>query len=344
MLLLLFFCTLLFISVIEIFYFKNSIKNLRQYKLIYILLLIFLFFYTGFRPIGSDRDSEMYQQYFYQFQTINYKDVFFNNPHRIKEIGYVILNKLFKDLGFRALLVFVAFLSIFPKGYILFRFTNYPIFSLFLYFSFSFLIRDYTQIRDAVSVSFMLISFLAFFYKKYFLTLFSFLFATSFHYIALVEIPILFFLRFIKKERWYWVLIIISLIYYVSDFTKILYNYIYLPEQLFKYKNINGGGSFSMVFFLIAVLLIVKKYKLLKEKTYDYYLVTLLALAFGIAFFNHVALFRMTNFLLFFTILLIANMDLKKITTGSYITSISIIFAIYYFVIQIKNNIIIYIQ
>lgn len=120
------------------------------------------------REIGRDNDSAMYQAFFREIGEMTYNDILFHYSGRIKEIGYLLLNKVFSGLGFRPFLIFCAIISFGIKSYLLYRFTRFPFSSILVYFVLFFYLRELSQIRDAMATSFMLLCIMMYIKKKYF--------------------------------------------------------------------------------------------------------------------------------------------------------------------------------
>lgn len=295
---------LFLLSCIEIFTDRLS-KGNKKHFFLYCIIGFFLLIFVGFRPMGSDKDSIMYYKYFNTFCDYTYAQIFFDNPHRVKEIGYILLNKICCKVGFRHVLVSVALLSIVPKQYLLYRYSSYPFFALYIYISCFYLLRDFTQIRDALATSFILFSVMILYHQRYILGLIFILLGSLFHFVSLFFIPIIIFATFVDKLKYYYILLVISVSFLFIDINTLFRN-ILLPEQLGKYSEIQGRGSFSIVIFLVFI---ASMYWLgiKNDFTKFLYRYVTLGIIFGILFYHHAVLFRIVNILAFFAILLYCN-------------------------------------
>lgn len=287
------------------------------YKILYILLTFSIILLCGFKPLGLDRDSIMYQSYFDEFQHITYKEVFFNNPHRVKEVGYILLNKLFVAFGFRSMLIFISVVTIGIKAYLFFKYSKFPFLSNFIYFSFFLVLRDFTQLRDSLAITFLIVSLILYSHKKYGLSIFSFILAFSFHFVALIYFPVILFLRFVPKEKSYYLIIVTGVILYFINPLQYFVSLKFLPEQIIKYNYYQGGGSFSVIFLgLIGNFLYFYSVKSeLVEKSsmlYSSFRITSLAIFFGFVTISHPVFFRIPNALMFFSIILISNLIVQR--------------------------------
>lgn len=323
---------LFILSYIEIFTDK-LFKGNKQYFLLYNIIGFLLIAFVGFRPVGSDKDSIMYYKYFNTFCDYTYTQIFLDNPHRVREVGYILLNKIFCKVGFRQVLIIIAILSLVPKLYILYRYSLYPFLALFIYASCFYLLRDFTQIRDALATSFILFSVMILYHQRYIWGLIFILLGSLFHFVSLFFIPIIIFATFVNKLKYYYILLILSIPFLFIDIDTLLRN-ILLPEQLGKYNQIQGRGSFSIVIFLI---LIASMHWIGKKNEFSSFLYkyTILGIIFGLLFYHHAVLFRVVNILAFFAILLYCN-SIKN-TNLMYKLSISIISMVLVFYICSQN-------
>lgn len=296
----------LYILAISEFLFRDKIYQ-KAKKILFISICFLLVFFIGLRPAESDRDWLMYEEYFTTFCTYSYKDILFNNTHRVKEIGYIFLNKIFCESSFRTLMVFVAILSIIPKFYFLYKYSTLTFFSLLIYYSSFLFLRDFTQIRDAIAVSFSVFALLAIFYKKnYFFLIFALL-AFLFHRIAVVLFPVGVFLIITKFKYYIWLLFLSPLLYFIKV-NYFLKHLPLLPEQLSKYNSLEGGGSLSIILFgLLTVICVL--FRIEKINHFDKFLLklTILGVFFGFLFLHHPVLSRVSYIFLFFCLPLISN-------------------------------------
>lgn len=295
---------LFLLSCIEIFTDRLS-KGNKKHFFLYCIIGFFLLVFVGFRPVGSDKDSIMYYKYFNTFCDYTYTQIFLDNPHRVREVGYILLNKIFCKVGFREVLVIIAILSIVPKLYLLYRYSLYPFLALFIYASCFYILRDFTQIRDALATSFILFSVMMLWHHRYIWGLVLLLLGSLFHFVSLFFIPIIIFATFVDKLKYYYILLVISVSFLFIDIDRILRN-ISLPEQLGKYNQIQGGGSFSIVVFLIFI---AGMHWIGKKNEYSNFLYkyVILGIVSGMLFYHHAVLFRVVNILAFFAILLYCN-------------------------------------
>lgn len=305
----------LFFSIVEFYYYDWLKLRQTRYTGLCILLTLILIIHAGLRNIGIDRDSIMYQEYFMYFSKKSYYDLLFNNNHRVNEKGYLLLNKFFSSisLNFKFFLLFVSSISIGIKSYAFYKYTERPVLASFIYLVTFFYLREYTQIRDALAISFMIFMAIFFFKKKYIICFIFFIIATLFHNIAWCVYPILFVVKYIKENQYYYLGIIIAILFYFFIDYGFIFSASWIPYQLSKYNSVSGRGSFSIL-ILGALGGLFYKMESLKN---DFFLnncfrLVLLGIMIGFLVFNHSVLFRIASFLMFFSILFITNFSKFK--------------------------------
>lgn len=280
-----------------------------QKKTVFLLLSLMVIGFCGFRPINLDKDIQMYHDYFNSFCGFTYQDIFFNNTHRIKEKGYIILNKLFCNFGFRPMVFTFALIGLGIKSFIISKKATYPITALYIYIALFLPLREFTQIRDAIASSFLFISFFLFLDKRFFSSIVLFLVALSFHLVALIYIPVVLLLVLLKKEHYYSILLLFGGLLFFIKPTQWIIDLTLLPDQIMKYNKIQGEGSFLILIFGIIVLLFYHYSKSALRFYSDLELVFLVKLSyigvfFGLITLHHAVLSRISNALFFFVILL----------------------------------------
>jgi hypothetical protein len=200
---------LFFVSFVFLYEYKID-KNIKfVFFFISCCLLVFL---SGLR--GSvDGDYESYLD-IYNKVTIHYKD--YSN---IVEPGYIFLNRIaFKtNLGFNFLVFIMAILTILPKILIFHKLsTNLP-FTLIIFFSTSFFIFDFTQIRQAFAIGVFIYSLRFIIEKKIFLY-FSFVSLASLFHVSALILPLGYFLfnKNFGKKTLYFIVLMCSLISFLQ--------------------------------------------------------------------------------------------------------------------------------
>lgn len=304
------FILLLFTTIFEMIFY-TSLTYKKYKKNIFIAIVILLIYVAGWREIGSDNDSGMYQTFFNEIGEMSYNDILFHNPSRIKEIGYLLLNKTFSCLGFRSFLVFCVVISFGIKAYLLYRFARFPFISVFVYFILFFHLRELSQVRDAIAMSFILLCIMAYIKKKYFYSCLFFLLGISFHNIAVMCIGVIILWELYRTKSWiyYFFLVLIILLKIYIPNLEYLSNSL-LPTQLTVYVTENAFKNFKTGYFLplISLVLLVTFYiSKLKLKGNFLYFISLLTFVSYIYTLNNMVLVRIPNILFFCNIIAIGS-------------------------------------
>ncbi len=199
-----------FILVLYLLFHKSGYNN----NFVFSFFAFVFFLLSAFRVENFDRD---YQSYVYIFNNI---DDFLGYI----EISIFVIIKFLKGINANYLSLFViyAFLGVVLKFYTINKLSVFPMVSLLLYFSYSFLLHDLTQIRVNVAIGFMLCSLIPYFDRKYWLSALLFLLGVVFHYSTFVFLIVLFLDKSKMSKIWHYV---IPISYIVGLFSLYLYNY-----------------------------------------------------------------------------------------------------------------------
>lgn len=153
-------------------------KSKSKYENIYFTSIILVLIFTaGFRTPNSDRDYQ------------NYIDFFNNAPDIIIEPFFIIISVIIKNSignSYISLFLIFSFLSLGLKYFAIKRLTDLWYISAFVYFSYSFILHDLTQIRAGVASSFLFFLVPAIYDRKPVKFLFICLIAICFHYSAII--------------------------------------------------------------------------------------------------------------------------------------------------------------
>lgn len=158
---------------------------------IFIFLVLVLILTAGLRIPNSDRDYQ------------NYIDLFDNAPDILVEPFFIFISLFVKYIfGNTPTVLFLIFsiLSIGIKYYALKRMTKLWFVSIFIYFSYYFILHDLTQIRAGVAASLLFLIIPSIYNRKLFQFLLISLMAICFHYSAIIFLTLWFFKKGINKK------------------------------------------------------------------------------------------------------------------------------------------------
>lgn len=194
-------------------------------KISFLLIFIFLALRYNF-----GRDYMGYYEIFVSVQSYSFSELFDSSINIHGEIGWLILCKLFKPLGFFSLIAFLSLLNCLIYYQLIKKYVpkNYYWLSMFLYlFNPGLILLHVTAIRQALAISLFLFA-IEYLYKKdavrYFLIIGL---ASIFHTSALVLLPI-YLLTFLKDKISYktvsFLILIIVILFVQADYLKPLFS------------------------------------------------------------------------------------------------------------------------
>jgi len=187
-----FFIFLILLSLLDLFKFQEILK-----KIVFFFVGFLMIFISSLRY--GDKDYLNYIKYYEWINPIN--DF---NYYELKnvEIGYVILNSVYKyfNLDYVYIFVTISFLSI---GLFLnyFKDFKYKFSSLLVYFSHLYLLRDLMQIRAGLTANILLYSYRFILERRLNSFFIVVILASLFHYAALIFIPFYFIYPWLIKGR-----------------------------------------------------------------------------------------------------------------------------------------------
>lgn len=161
---------------------KFSMGMLAAYCFATIALILF----AGLRVGGYDFDN--YTSIFKSLRFDRNNDALLDS---LTEPGFSLIVKLFNllNIPFAAFVALVAFFAVALKSKFFLAYSKYPFFSLVIYFSVAFLIKDMGQIRHGLAMGIVLISFAYLFKRKVKMFLLFILLAFLFHASAIIVLP-----------------------------------------------------------------------------------------------------------------------------------------------------------
>ena len=213
-------------------------EYLGKYKwFAYILIGIFLILYAGLRPVGFDRDSE------------NYENYFMHPDSRINEISvepsFLILSRLlypfFPDV--HILFFLYALLGVGLLFFAIKRITNPLFLPILIYVCNFFLLHDVTQIRAGVISGLFLLSIKPLSEGKRLHALCYIMIGAIFHFSALALLPLLFLSNTPISRKWKiaWAMVVpVCFLLYFSGFDLLTTFHIpYISDKIDIYQRLS---------------------------------------------------------------------------------------------------------
>jgi hypothetical protein len=224
----------------------------KPHKTTYLFLFGLLVVFAGFRGnIGND----------YEIYTGYYNMINFSSNEVLVEPSYIVISHLVHSLFNNILYVFIiyAILGVGITFLAIKKISEFQIFSILVYFSYSFLVHEMTQIRAGVASGLFLLSFPAIKERKLKTFLLFIGIAALFHYSILIVLPF-YFLNTKKINFVYYFLIPIAYIIYFSqiNISSLLQfiNIEYIVIKFGLYKSMNKQINVFNAYQLLRVCLI----------------------------------------------------------------------------------------
>lgn len=255
-----------------------SLKKVPYSRLLFVSIGLGLILISGFRPAGIDRDYYSYVQTFIDLKRFS----FFIEP-TFQFIVWVIKTYFHSDIVL--LFIFYAALGVGLKFYAFKKLSKFWFLSLLIYFSYSYILQDMTQIRAGVAAAFVLLSIKPLYERNLFKFLILVTIASLFHYSAIIIFPI-WFLKpdEIKKSRY---LIAIPIAYIIHFSVRIDFNSLvniayfqFLQHKLLAYQQddfgyLNVFNVWQLFRIVFSYLLIWKANLIFKKNSYGYLFIKL---------------------------------------------------------------------
>jgi hypothetical protein len=238
-----------------------------------------LFFIAAFRVENIDRDYGTYVSAFYEDNVLTsiFEPTFLFFSFFIKTFLYEKVIFLF---------IFYAIIGVLLKLYSIFRISDFPLFSLLLYFSYFFTLQEMTQIRIGAALSIFFFS-LPYLLKRDYKFFFLFVsISFCFHFSTIILAPLVFLnSQKINKSHWLIFLVLSILVTFFSNAFLInffeTFDFIFFQNKINAYAGNNNAElnifnfwiilriSFSLLLlFKIDYLFKYNKYSILLLKIY----------------------------------------------------------------------------
>lgn len=254
-------------------YFYHN-KNLKDSKMWFcIIIFVQLTIISGFREsIGFDYNS--YRYHFYEISKLSFFDTLKYNF----EPGFSFLNKVilyFTD-NYKILIFICSFITTGFVSYSIYKNSKYPFYSFFLYITLAFYYASFNLIRQGLAISISILGLKYLKERKFLKYLLIILIAASFHYSALVMIPVYFFVNINLTYKKIIIFFLITSFGYIF-FDKILAIALkifpmyseYLYSDFLKPLSVK---SILIFLFIFIILLFFKKYIIDQDKKNSMYI------------------------------------------------------------------------
>lgn len=239
-------------------------------KIIFSLLVLWMFIFAAFRVGGTGTGD--YDAYLRLYSlTDTFEKVL--NPEIHAEIGFRILSFLGHFLGFSGqyIIVAMAFLSIIPVTYVIYKYSPYKILSLLVWMPY-FLTMNIHSSRTSVAAGFGLLFILYFYRRKLMLALGCILLAISFHTSALILMGVL--LYRLSLQKLLYILLVSSVFVFLTYPLELIYKFLdllgltsisysiqeYILSESYGYPMALYDPRLMISFFVIFLIVNYKKY------------------------------------------------------------------------------------
>jgi hypothetical protein len=245
-----------------LFAYFNSLKDFKHgLKISFLLIFIFLAIRYNF---GND-----YQNYFKDFLEINrYDSINYLNNSFHYEAGWLFLCRLFKPLGFFAMVIFLSLFNCVVYYWFIHKYVpvKYYWFAVFLYtFDPAFMLTHLTAMRQSVAIAMFVLS-IPYIYKKDLVRyLLCITIAFLFHSSALILIPVFLIGVFNWKINKTWaivlfgvfVMLFVSVKFLLPAINEIIRNY-FIKYEIYQGTSQQLNSGFGI--FVVAVLFVFTLY------------------------------------------------------------------------------------
>lgn len=274
---------------IFIYFLNEFIKNEKIKSLFLIFSMILSIIFAALRLTDPDRES--------------YIAIYLGKQH-VPEIGFNFFMNIFKakDISYYYFFAFINSISLIMLYYNIKKLSKDKMFSILIYISYLYLIKDFIELRNAISISIILFSIKYLNKKSYKFFIVVFL-SYLFHVSMIIWLPVFFFANCEFKRKKLFLILLFSFIFgkYVLQQNVFFYMIDFLKNNelisYYKYKKIvyhilyiyNSTFSFRTYYYIfLTIILIIFKDKFKYNKFYNIYLnVLIYALSIKLLFCNY---------------------------------------------------------
>lgn len=280
-----------YIYLIWITIFEKINKNLKMISFVSSILLLSLI--TGSRKNVGGYDYYIYKAFY------NYPLTF--NPWEY-DIGFVVLKKICRNLSltYNGFLMIISIISSFITYIIFTKYSRWPIFSLFVYYSLNYFWQNFTILRSSLSILIFWIGFEAIKEKKLLKYIFLIFLATCFHR---TSFPIILIYFIVERKLYKNLYFIIFLALFLNILTPIILPRITFLNSLWSGDKVNGMmnvkiNGYNPLIILEQGMITFFSIKYLKESKKNIFFLNLsvINLFIMISFFRIPSLMRYTHY------------------------------------------------
>lgn len=276
-------------------------------KIYFYINAFFLIFVIAMRDLSIGIDTWNYYNVFYGI-----KDTQLGTLFKIyqAERGYVLYQYILGKFGgeFRTLLILEAALFIGVISVVIYKYSDIPWLSFYLFVTFGFFTFSMSTIRQTIALSFTLISFLYIKKKKFFWYLLFIGLALTFHLSAAIFLPAYWLDKLKLNKRNIVLAALVLAITYI--FRDIIFAFINNYVRI-EYEYMRTGGIMWGIFLILSLIIALNFKKNIlkndKNNVFFYYMMIMAIILLPICKVNPV-LFRLAFYYSIFIIIFIPNM------------------------------------
>ena len=261
---------LLILVMLLLFIGSNNRFN-KPNKFWYYFSGIVLTIFATIRSTDVGTDSNNYVEIFNQFKDST--ESIFSITTSL-EIGYLLLQEIALKIStdYWSLFFTIALVCVFTSYYTIYKLSENIKVSIFIYISLATYFFLFNGSRQAIAASICGLSIYFMLNKKIVSYCIIILLASFFHKTALIMLPFYYLLRFPFKTR---NLILFSIgsfiaLYYLSTILTLFDESSFARYSVYEDRNSTGGYLLTLFFFIISLIFIFFRKKIVKSKLYEY--------------------------------------------------------------------------
>lgn len=253
---------LIFTVILEGIFFYFSKKNNKSKIIFLSIVCIELILFAGFRSvdIGVDTKNYLYALHYYKKLPIN--EIFaIANPWNIDyEIGYMLLTKISASLQLSdtSFFILIASFIYIPVSKYIYEESDDVVISMLFYLCFELFAYSLGIFRQMISISILLLAIKYVKKRQIFKFMIIVLIAMSFHYSAVVAIPLYFVYnkKFKKIYLYYLIIIEVLIIFFGTKIIELLFGILGKYTHYIGSKYAGSGGGYTLIFVLHILLMV----------------------------------------------------------------------------------------